>query len=65
MVPLSSSSVGHAECVRHVQVSEQLKARVAVQHISGSRVTFRTECFGHAGKLLIDGTALALMPSSG
>ena len=41
-----------------------MQARVTVQSLSGSRITFRTECFKADGTLLLDGTALAVMPST-
>ena len=58
-------SGGPADCLLHGrQVAEQLHARVTVQAVSGLRVTLRTECYSQHGKLLLDGTALALMPSA-
>ena len=64
MIYISTAAPAHRLTMLHAQVLEQLKARVTIQVVSGSRVTIKTECFGQDGKLLLDGTALALMPSS-
>jgi hypothetical protein len=43
-------------------VGEAVEASVTVQKASGRRVSFSTACRGGDGRLLLDGTALAMMP---
>lgn len=47
------------------QVGERVEATVTVQRASGRRVSFSTACHGEDGRLLVDGTALAIMPGDG
>jgi hypothetical protein len=43
-------------------VGEAVEASVTVHRGSGRRISFNTACHGQDGRLLLDGTALALMP---
>ncbi|KAF5841853.1 HotDog domain-containing protein [Dunaliella salina] len=46
-------------------VGDVLHAHVTVGKCSGRRITFATQCVhAHTGRVLVDGTALALLPSS-
>jgi hypothetical protein len=45
------------------QVGEAVEAVVTVAKASGRRVAFTTACYGPGGRLLLDGTALAMMPA--
>ena len=52
---------------RRLQVGEPLVATVTVEHASGSRVRFVTECRragggARGGELVVEGAALALVP---
>ena len=46
-----------------VQVGESVLARVTLMSSSGTRLKFKTECLGPKTNVLIDGAAVALMPS--
>ena len=47
-----------------MQVGEGVCARVTVERVSGSRVTFATACLSGAGEVLVDGQAVALIPAA-
>lgn len=46
-----------------VQVGEKLYIEVTVRQIKGPHVKFATACLSSDGRLLIDGEALAKLPS--
>lgn len=44
-------------------LGEELLARVTVQKVSGPKISWKTECLGSDGNIIIDGEALAILPS--
>ncbi len=53
----------HVKVLLAAQAGEAVRARVTVERVSGSRVVFATACLSPAGEVLVDGQAVAMIPS--